>query len=249
MFEHVLATFGQYGKNYAYPATTPTGYGWRLACDLPAEFEFLKTKALVAPETTIRSKEEFIEGLSGFGDAEGHVGLSGSGRWARGRFTVSNRVPRIIWSFKQGLESMGFHASVYVLARNAIPQYVLEVVGDSAIGLVSMLKFRHPEKIAAKQLVLRYHGSPWEWAERVYRKFRENIKSQRDEFVRLAEVAYGIWPLRKAQRRAELKERMGRAIAMRKAGQGINEVMGQFDCSERTVYRYLASAQSDRSWR
>jgi len=247
MLEHVLDTFGPYRRNYLYPATNPSGYGWRLACDLPTEFEFLRTKALVAPEILPSSSKEFVEGLSGFGDAEGHVGLSRSGKWARGRFKVSNRAPHIIWSFNEGLGSMGFRSRVYVSTKNGASQYELEITGDDAIVRLPMLRLRHPEKVAAKQLVLRYHGSPWGRAEKAYQGFRDRITRQRDEFVKLAEIAYKIWPLRKAQRDDRLKRRVSEANTMRTNGFEIRRIVELLGCSERTVYRYLAAVQSNTS--
>lgn len=154
MLEHVLYTFGPYGRSMVYPSTNPNGYCWRLACDLPIAFEFLKTKTWVAPDILHGNSAGFIEALSGFGDAEGHIGLSRSGQWARGRFKVSNRIPRIIESFKEGLVSKGFRPGVYKSIRMGTPHYELEVGGPDAMELLPLLRLRHPEKIAAKQLVL-----------------------------------------------------------------------------------------------
>ncbi len=242
MLEHVLNTFGPYGRSVVYPATNPTGYCWRLACDLPVDFAFLKTKALVAPKVDGSLSVEFTEGLSGFGDAEGHVGLSSSGRLARGRFKVSNRVQRTIESFREGLVSAGFDARSYELVWNGTPQYELEVAGKDAVQLLPLLRFRHAEKIAAKQLVLKYHGTPWDVAGKLYGRFRDRIKRQRDEFVKLAETAHNVWPMRREWRRDELERQVREAYALRTNGLGTSQIMEQLGCSERTVYRYLAAA-------
>ena len=241
MLEHVLNTLGPYGRSMAYPVTTPGGYGWRLACDLPAEFEFLRRKAVLAPKTDGSLSAEFTEGLSGFGDAEGHIGLSGSGRLARGRFKVSNRVKQIVESFGDGLVSGGFRGRIYELVCNGASQYELEVAGQDAVELLPLLRFRHPEKIAAKRLVLKYHGTPWEVAGDQYRQFRKRIKRQRDEFVKLAETAFHVWPMRKEQMRVELKRRVRETCVLRTSGLMISQISEKLGCSERTVYRHLAA--------
>ncbi len=243
MLELVLNTFGAYGRSMVYPMTCPTGYAWRLACDLPEGFAFLTRNPLEILRAGV-SGDVFYAAVSGFGDAEGHVGLGECRGKTRARFSVSNRNYQILSAFENGLISRRIPSSIGCTLRGGLPYYTLAVSGENAVALLPYLSFRHPEKSEAKQIVMDNHDRPWDAVESVYRAFRTKIRKQRDDFVSLAKEAYRIWPLRKAQRKELLNDRRDLAIRMRKTNQTIARIEKQLDCSERTVYRYLSHTKT-----
>lgn len=244
MMSLMIDLLGSYGRNTVYPTTNPCGYGWRITCDLPESFEFLTRKRLAAPIIQDNEPTDFIFGLSGFNDAEGHIGLAHSGDKAIARFTISNRVGEILHSFGEGLNQLGILSSLSELHTSHASQFQLEVSGKNAMKLLPHLRIRHPEKVEARRIVLEYHGQPWLIAQNVYRKFRQRVKAETAEFVSLADQAYQLRPIRKASRMAEYRRRVESANLMRGNSLRIEDVMRELRCSQRTVYRYLALART-----
>lgn len=101
MIKLVLDSFGEYGRIMIYPASGTKGYGWRLACDLPARFAFLTRKNFAISQID-RDPDSFFPAISGFSDAEGTRGPYGTRREGKSAIHISQPESSGTGDFQEG---------------------------------------------------------------------------------------------------------------------------------------------------
>ena len=185
------------------PAMTPHGeYSLRMTFDLDRSFAFLIGKAQSLDTRILQNDESFYSAISGFTDAEGHVGLKKSSGAGYANFALSNRKFEIMSDFQLGLLLRGYKAGLYPLRRNGKTQWSLGVFGNSAVRLLTNLHLRHKEKLRATAIALEYNGKPWKVGGEIYKVHRQDIRIER---IRLEKVAEQRYRLRGERRKEKMK--------------------------------------------
>jgi hypothetical protein len=124
-------------------------------------------------------------------------------------------------------------------------QWALTISSKDVIPMVDQLTLRHEEKIAARNLIRRLAGTPWDEAGPKYKAFRREIKLGRNVCVLAAKREY-----ENRTRMKQIKVRLEQEITRRAhslyvAGlrpQNIATLLGR---SPRTIYRRVAR-ENDR---
>jgi len=222
-------------------------YAWRVVFDLDESFKFLISLPKEVDGGILKNDESFYAALGGFSDAERFIGLSGryNGKSAAA-FGVSNSNARICNDFLTGLRWRGFSGNVIKLREvNGQIQWQLAVSSKDVMPLVDRLLLKHEEKIAARNLVRRLAGTPWDEAGPTYKDFRREIKLGRNACVLAAKREYENRN-RMKQIRVQLEQEITRrAHSLYVAGlrpQYIATLLGR---SQRTIYRRVAR-ENDR---
>ena len=120
-----------------------------------------------------------------------------------------------------------------------IIQWVLSVYGQAAKNLANQLTLRHREKITARNLINKLHGTRWDESGPVYRTFRASIKTARDLCVEAARLNYLAMGNRIAKRKGRMLELAKSVGTLRSDVKRIAAIAVSTGMSERTVYRYL----------
>jgi len=195
----------------------------------------------------LNDNKSFFAALGGFSDAEGYFGLTrGRNQTAAAAFGVSNSNFQICNDFFKGLRQRGCSGGVYGLREvDGQTQWALTISSKDVIPMVDQLILRHEEKIAARNLVRRLAGTPWDEACPKYKAFRREIKLGRNACVLAAKREYEN---RKRIRQIKIQleqEITRRAHSLYVAGlrpQFIATLLGR---SQRTIYRRVAK-ENDR---
>lgn len=242
--------FIKYGKPIIFPVKNnpamASPYSWRCDYLLDRSFEFLVNLPKRVRASIMKDDALFYAALSGFADAEGHVGLGSGGGYVKGReptksmFIVSNSNKIILDDFQAGLEQRGFSSSFRTPRDEIGAAWDLGVFNRNAVRLLPKLGLRHAEKIAAKKLVFTHWKKPWAEVRPLYRAFRDRIKFERDSCVRTAEMAYLNRSRMKLYKKEKYREISRRAFTLRLRGLTIDEIARALGKSPRTVYRRLA---------
>jgi hypothetical protein len=249
----VFDLLSAYCKPMVYAVKNPpyfrewSRYAWRAVFDLDESFQFLISLPKEVNNEVLNSKGLFYAALGGFSDAEGYIGLRErhNGKSAA-TFGVSNTNVRICNDFLVGLRRRSFSGSVNKMREvNGQIQWELTVSSKDVIPLVERLPLRHEEKIAARNLVRRLSGRPWDKAGLTYKDFRRAIKVGRNACVLAAKREYENRN-RMKQIRVQLEQEITRrAHSLYIAGlrpQYIATLLGR---SQRTIYRRVAR-ENDR---
>jgi hypothetical protein len=229
--------FGSYVKPIYEPALAPNGHHcFRATFDLSTSFDVLLSKPRGLERQVLRDDGLFYSALSGFSDAEGHVGLRRNRDKAYARYALSNRNRQMIHSFQRGLISRGYNAPVYALHGDKI-QWQLEVNGQHALQLLPNIRFRHREKIVGRQIAMTHDRSPWGIAGPLYAAHRRAILVERNALEAIAARRYDLRDDRKRRKSAIFKQRVESSFELFAKGIGIEEVARALNCSIRTTYR------------
>ena len=234
----LLSAFGDYAKPMFVPTKTPSGqHGFRAAFDLHSSFDFLLNKSQRVDGRILDDDLLFYSALSGFADAEGHVGLRKSGTKSYSCFTLSNRNHEIMEDFQRGLRQRGHRPSLSPLLTKQKIQWQLELVGRSCLDLLPKVAFRHTEKIIGAELAFEFDAKPWTVAEPAYSMLKREIGRGRDELCKYAELRYNLRSSRKEQRKKAWESKVESAFPLFTGGLSMTEVAQALNCSIRTAYR------------
>jgi hypothetical protein len=229
--------FGAYAKAIITPHVYPNEqYGLRATFDLHKSFDFLIGKTHQILPEILHDDRLFYEALSGFADAEGHVGLRMSAGKAYADFSISNRNYRIMSHFLRGLRLRDHSANLYAINGPEV-QWQLELFGVSALDLLPNVTFRHREKILRKQLASKFNAQPWSTAGPLYKAHREVIRLERDLLGGVAERRYRLREKRKQHKMEIWRSKVEAAFPVIAQGLSIEEVAEKLGCSIRTAYR------------
>jgi len=238
--ELIRRLMNTHAKPIIYPYKTGATYGWRIVCYVDQTFGFLISERRDLHPDLILDDRLFYSALSGFADADGHIGLRKVRKLASAIFTLSNRNKELLLGFKVGLEKRGFTPGIYSLhSKNSTVQYQLELRGRNAMKLFLHLEPKHAEKSEALNLALKHYGQDWSIAGAVYRDFRNSIRKGRDLFIAEAKSKYPLRGLVKEERRSTLMEKVRSAQSMRLHGLEIGTIAEKSHRSRRTIYRWL----------
>ncbi len=230
-----------------YPCRTRSGYCWRIVCDLDDSYSYLLNRREHLCREDLEKDSLFYAALSGFTDAEGHIAVRDARGKTRVVFGLSNRNKAILELFKQGLGKRGMSVGICkVVDQWKKDYYLLSASGLEAIKILSELRLRHEEKVNASRLAEAMSNLHWSSAAPVYRSFRNEIRVERDRFVKEAEVAYTF-----RQERRQLKKQIfdGMILSARKMkerGHSNDEIALASKRSSRTVYRWLQKTGCDQ---
>jgi hypothetical protein len=229
--------FGSYGKPIYEPTRTPDGrYAIRATFDLSSSFDFLLKKPQKLQRLISQEDLLFCSALSGFSDAEGHVGLRRSGNRAYADYSVSNRKYQLIHDFAKGLISREHNARVYALHGKKI-QWQLNIHGQYALKLLPIIGFRHREKIAARKIAMTQHSCPWGVAGTLYAAHRRIILAERNALGALAARRYHLRRDRRRIKNEIFEDRVASTFELFSKGLGAEQVAKALNCSIRTAYR------------
>jgi hypothetical protein len=239
--------FGNYAKPIFEPILTPNGHSAiRATYDLSLSFDFLLNKPQRLECSVLRDDALFYSALSGFSDAEGHVGLRRNYSKAYARYTLSNRNRRLMQDFTSGLISRGHRGGLYALHGEKI-QWQLEVNGRYALKLLPNIGFRHKEKIAGRQIAMANDRKPWSVAGPMYLSHRARIKFERDELEAIAAKRWLARGERKQRRKEIFRQKVESTFPLLAKGLTVQEVGEALHCSTRTVYRRVEKFKNDES--
>ena len=229
--------FGGYAKPIYEPALAPRGHHClRATFDLDSSFDFLLNKPRELEQRVLSNDALFCSALSGFSDAEGHVGLKRNRGKAYARYTLSNRNRRIMRGFHRGLISRGYSTPLYALQGEKI-QWQLEVNGHHALRLLPNIDLRHREKMVSRQIAITYNSSSWAIAGPVYAAHREAILAERTALEAVAARRYNLRDDRKRRKEEIFRDRVASTFELFSTGLGVEEVARALKCSIRTAYR------------
>jgi hypothetical protein len=237
--ELLTALFGIYVKPIFEPTLTPRGqYGIRATFDLSPSFDFLLDKPKKIDRLILRDDRLFYSALSGFSDAEGHVGLRRRHVKAYAEYALSNRNSHLMHDFTQGLNSREHNVRLYALRHQGI-QWQLEANGRYALKLLPNIGFRHREKIAGVKIAMANDRKPWRIAGPLYLSYRAGIKSEREALESIASKRWRTRGGRKQQRRRIFIRRLESSFPLFAKGLTVQEVAQRLHCSTRTACRRM----------
>jgi len=246
--ELLTALFGSYAKPIFEPTLTPKGqYAIRATFDLSPSFDFLLDKPKKIDRLILRDNRLFYSALSGFSDAEGHVGLRENHDKAYARYTLSNRNRHLMHDFMEGLNSREHNAHLYALRHEGI-QWQLEVNGEFAVKLLPNIGFRHREKIAGVKIAMANDRIPWTVAGPVYLSYRAIIKSERDALESLAANRWRARGEKKEKRKEIFRRKFESSFPLFAKGLTVQEVAQMLHCSTRTAYRRMEGFRDKEDW-
>ena len=227
--------FGGYAKPIFEPILTPNGhYALRATYDLSSSFDFLLTKLKRVERSVLRDDALFYSALSGFSDAEGHVGLSMSGRKTRAEYTLANMNRQLLDDFLRGLDSREYSARIYATRPGMFQLYAH---ADYVLRLLANIQFRHREKIVGRQLAVTYNGRPWNVAGPVYKDYRRTILAERDALEAIAGRRFLLRADRRRRKKGIFKQRVESTFELFAKGASAKQVADSLNCSIRTAYR------------
>jgi hypothetical protein len=237
--ELLLPLFGSYVKPIFEPIATPKGhYAIRATFDLSPSFDFLLSKPQELERPVLRDDGLFYSALSGFSDAESHVGLRKNDGKAYALYALSNRNHQLMNGFTRGLVSRGQNANLFALRHEKI-QWQTEVNGQYALKLLPNLGFRHREKIAGKQIAMANDRKPWSVAGPLYLSHRARIRSERDALETIAAKRFSARGERRQRRKEIFTQKLESSFPLFAKGLTVQEVAGLLHCSIRTAYRRM----------
>jgi len=229
--------FGNYAKPIVEPTRTPgVLYGIRATFDLSPSFDFLLHKPQELERATLRDDGLLYSALSGFSDAEGHVGLKNNHGRAYAGYTLSNRIRKLMLDFTKGLTSRGYRAPLHALHGEKV-QWQLEVHGRQALELLPKIGFRHREKIEGRRLAMEYNSRPWSIAGPLYLSYRAAIKAERDQLSFIAMKRFQSRGERRRLRKEMLRQKLESSFPLFAKGLTAQEVADELHFSIRTAYR------------
>ena len=199
MIELTTSMLGKYGRVVATPKYLErwNQYEWEVYGYLHKSFDFLLQSLEIPGET-------FLSFFAGFFDAEGTIYIFKQHRSSTTglRIEVSSCDKNLLLLVAGKLRRLGYQ--VY------LPEKPLrkkgEVIGygpynedfwrlsltrsREALRLLTVLPLRHREKVARKDLAIRFLGMPWEYAVDQVLALRASIKAEVQESVKTAERIY-----------------------------------------------------------
>lgn len=177
----------------------------------------------------------FYSGLSGFSDAEGHVGLSGNYHRARAQYTLCNMDWKLLDDFLRGLLWRGYSARTYTARSSGFRQ--LYVHAADVPRLLLKIQFRHREKIFAKELALAYDGYPWAVAGPIYKSYRRATLVERNVLEAVVARRFRLRADRKRRKKEIFRQRVEATFELFEKGLSAQEVANSLGFSLRTAYR------------
>jgi hypothetical protein len=236
--------FGSYAKPIFEATRTPDGgYGFRATFDLSPSFDFLLNKPRQLERFVLRDDGLYYSALSGFSDAEGHVGLKRNHGRAYARYAVSNRNRQMMHDFAKGLISREYNARLYALRGEKI-QWQMEVNGQGALKLLPNISFRHREKIVARRIAIENNTRPWSVAGPSYLSHRARIRLERDELRALAAKRFSARGERRQRRKDVFRQKVETSFPLFAKGLSVQEVAELSHFSIRTAYRRMERFKS-----
>jgi len=227
--------FGGYAKPIFVPLLTPDGhYALRATYDLSSSFDFLLTKVKRMERSELRDDALFYSALSGFSDAEGHVGLSMSGRKTLAEYALGNMNHQLLDDFLRGLDSREYSAGICATRPGMFQLYAH---ADCVLRLLTKIQFRHREKIVGCQLAVTYSGHPWSVARPVYKDYRRKILAERDALEAIAGRRFLLRADRRRRKQEIFNQRVESTFELFAKGLSVKEVADSLNCSIRTAYR------------
>ncbi len=103
--------------------------------------------------------------------------------------------------------------------------------------LLPNIRFRHREKIVAKQLALVNGGRPWNVVRPVYKNYRKAIIVERNALEAIAARRFGLRADKRQRKNEIFRQRVESTFELFKKGLGVREVADSMSCSLRTAYR------------
>ena len=229
--------FGGHAKPIFGAKLTPTGqHSVRATFDLSPSFDFLLEKPRRIDRLVLREDGLFYSALSGFSDAEGHVGLRESHGRAYAQYSASNRKYHLMRDFARGLVSREHNAGLYALHAKKI-QWHMEVTGTHALKLLPHIGFRHREKIRARQIAMVHNGDLWRNAGLIYSAHRQAIKVERSALEEIAARRFDARHDRRRTKNEIFRQKVESTFELFAKGLGVEDVAQRLNFSVRTAYR------------
>jgi len=206
MAELFRSLFEPYGHVYQHPRykkDTKT-YEWNLSAIVDESFEFLLTPRADARNWVMKKESTLLAYLAGILDAEGSVGIYSNGNTTALQVIVYNTDFDLVTFVHSAWIGLGYTAlgpyldkekgtvtTKYGIRRQKDYWKVCVAKFEQAQALLTQLPIRHREKRARKSIALeRSIGDSWASVQPEVESLRLSIKSERDSFVREAEMKY-----------------------------------------------------------
>ena len=191
MNQHLNNLFSAYGHILVSPRKSDlAGYEWSFQVDLDPSFSFLLEYRRALPRW-IYEKRYFLSFLAGFFDAEGSIWRNDTSVFGF-EISLTNSDLRLLEMIRTRLRRLGFLLHLSKNKANSV--WHLRIWDQAKIqGLLRLLPLRHPEKVLKVRLALgredaisknNYDDFATKWE-----TLLEQIRSERDEFVRQAKAA------------------------------------------------------------
>jgi len=234
----VSCLFGNYARLIKYPIKVRNSYGWRLVYDLGKSFSFLLDCRSITYKA-LRSSRTFYIALAGIVDSEGHVGLRKSASEASPVVTITNGDASLVRIVCSMLHKRGYHFSIELKKyETGPPCYEIFLTGRYALHLLRRLVLHHPEKIAARRIVMSYARNPTK-AYSNYQAVRRRTKLETRNCINEAKYAYLRKDSRKLRKITAYYNLVSAARKLRDKGRTTREIGISIERSQRTVYRLL----------
>ncbi len=205
LFENL---FSRYGHVYRYPRfkNDTKSYEWNLQVILDGSFDFLCWSLSEVWTWISDTRNRILSFIAGFLDAEGHLGISSSGKNTCLIISIYNTNLSLLQRIKTELKILGFSplgpyldkpkgskTSKYGIERKKDYWRIALARFDECKALLRLLPLRHPEKLRRKELSLSLLlGQRWDVVAPRIQELRRAVKDGRDSFVREAETAVGL---------------------------------------------------------
>lgn len=195
MVNLVFEVFGKYG----HASTTPViifnqRFGWHVRCFLDKSFSFLLNKPKNIPEDIIGNYVKFIGFLSGYFDSEGCIVFSHCKNYLKFRLEILSTDFGILEDIYNKLIEFDYNPTLIKINRDIYKNgaMLLRLSRRSEVlKILKELKLCHSEKIRKRDLVFRFKGcNRFSLIEEEIKKLRSEIKSEVNNFVKVAETAY-----------------------------------------------------------
>ena len=172
-------------------------------------------------------------------DSEGHVGLRKSWGEPTPIVTISNSDASLVRIIRTMLNKRGYHSSVeFREYGKGLPCYQIFLNGRYAVRLLRRLILHHPEKTAAREIIMSFARNPVR-AYSSYLALRRRTKLETQSCVDKARFEYLHRDARKLRKIAAYSKLVRRARKLREKGKTICEIGISLERSQRTVYRLL----------
>jgi hypothetical protein len=203
LFRTLFEPFGHVYQHPRYKEETKT-YEWNLQAILDSSFEFLLEDRNTSWNWIQERVTTILAYVSGAWDAEGSVGIFRNANCTAILLSIYNTNTDFLRYIQRILIQIGYHpvgpyldkrkgtvTSKYKIERKKDYWKLVIANFDESQSLIGKLPFRHPEKVARKELALLLkRGDKWKEVQARVRFVRRLELEGRDAFVRLAEVTY-----------------------------------------------------------
>ena len=203
LFRSLFEPYGHVYQHPRYKKDTKT-FEWNLSSILDQSFEFLLDGRSSVWEWVAEKETTLLAYLAGVLDAEGSVGIFSNGSNTALHAQFYNTSRELLEFIKSGLSKLGYQpvgpyldkekgttTSKYKIERKKDYWKLVLARFEQSQDLFRRLPLKHSEKVARKEIALKIElGQRWETVEPTLKAFRDSLRADRDEFVKLAERVY-----------------------------------------------------------